>query len=234
MAADYFSKRKKKVLLVDLDQQSSATLFLKLNHKFEPEMPFFQSILNGNLNTSLCHVTENLDIIPGDVGMTRFDEFAFKLSAKDRFNVLKNLLKPFEDKYDYIILDVPPSRGPIVSNAVLTTDYVVLVVQAQRASYEMFLRSIGYLNELKQEYGSKHILIGIALYLVSKGSVTEKKISKEIREQFNGVLDHQIYYSERLKTWSNIGITHSNNINDKHTHKMYDDFFEEIVKRIEA
>lgn len=237
IAADYFSRRKKNVLLVDLDQQTSATLFFQNSYTIKPKETLYDGFVNENLDPCLCHIREHLDILPGDWFMKNFEEYALKVPSKNRFFILRRLLAKYRDKYDYIILDVPPSTNAIVSNAAIASDYIVLVLQSQKASYDMALRSVRYLNDLRNDYGASYKMLGIALYLVSKRSATDRKIVAQAQEDFGqrALFSNRIYYSERVKTWSNEGMTHNQkDVNDRKTHKMYDAFMDEIVKRIEA
>ena len=59
IAADHLSKAGKKVLLIDLDPQASATLFFKNSYgDFEPERSLYQSLLKESLKPSICHMAD--------------------------------------------------------------------------------------------------------------------------------------------------------------------------------
>lgn len=230
------SRSGKKVLLIDLDPQTSATLFLENNYgEITPKEELFTALNNENLRPAICHLAENLDVIPGDWNLSKWDQMAAKFPQKLRMFILGNLLQPIKEKYDYVILDVPPTISVLVTNAVLASDYIALVLQTQKSSYESALRTTRYLQELKEDYNANFILIGIILYLVSKRSKTDNIIESKAAETFGeeALFKNHIYYRERVKNWSNQGITHNEkDIHDVHTHKMYGDLIEELIERI--
>ena len=64
LAADHLSRAGKKVLLIDLDAQASATLFLKNSYgEIIPKRSLFNSLQKESLNPSICHIDTNLDVI---------------------------------------------------------------------------------------------------------------------------------------------------------------------------
>ena len=221
---------------MDLDPQTSATLFLENDYgEISPKEDLYTALNKENLQPAICHLVENLDVIPGDWNLSKWDQMAAKIPQKLRLFILGNLLQPLKEKYDYIILDVPPTISVLVTNAVLASDYIALVLQTQKSSYESALRTTRYLQELKEDYNANFILVGIILYLVSKRSRTDNLIETKAAKTFGkeALFNSHIYYRERVKNWSNQGITHNEkDIHDIHTHKMYSDLIDELLERI--
>ena len=155
LAADHFSRAGKKVLLVDLDAQASATLFFENSYgAITPTRSLFNSLQKESLRPSICHLDDNLDLIPGDWDMSLWNQTLEKLPQRDRNLVLKHFLEPLQNDYDYIILDVPPTLSTLVNNAVLASDYIILVLQTQSSSYEGVLRTAKYLSQLRNGYNA--------------------------------------------------------------------------------
>lgn len=235
LAADHFSRAGKKVLLVDLDAQASATLFFENSYgAITPTRSLFNSLQKESLRPSICHLDDNLDLIPGDWDMSLWNQTLEKLPQRDRNLVLKHFLEPLQNDYDYIILDVPPTLSTLVNNAVLASDYIILVLQTQSSSYEGVLRTAKYLSQLRNDYNAKFKLLGIVLYLVSKRANSDTLIAKEARKTFgDAIFANSIYHRERVKRWSNEGLTHkTNDVHDQRTHEMYTLFLKEVLYRI--
>lgn len=236
IAADHFSRAGKKVLLIDLDAQASATLFFKNSYgdNISPQRSLFESLQKESLRPSICHLDKNLDLIPGDWDMSLWNQSLERLPQYDRNLVLKNFIKPLEAEYDYIILDIPPTLSTLVNNAVLASDYIVLVLQTQSSSYEGVLRTAKYLAQLRSDYDADFKLLGIILYLVSKRADSDKAIAKAARETFgDAIFANSIYHRERVKRWANEGLTHKDkDVHDKRTHEMYSLVLKEVLYRI--
>ena len=235
LAADHFSRAGKKVLLVDLDAQASATLFFENSYgAITPTRSLFNSLQKESLRPSICHLDDNLDLIPGDWDMSLWNQTLEKLPQRDRNLVLKHFLEPLQNDYDYIILDVPPTLSTLVNNAVLDSDYIILVLQTQSSRYEGVLRTAKYLSQLRNDYNAKFKLLGIVLYLVSKRANSDTSIAKEARKTFgDAIFANSIYHRERVKRWSNEGLTHkTNDVHDQRTHEMYTLFLKEVLYRI--
>ncbi|HJA23239.1 MAG TPA: ParA family protein [Candidatus Limosilactobacillus intestinavium] len=235
LAADHLSRAGKKVLLIDLDAQASATLFLKNSYgNFEPKRSLYTSLQKDSLRPSICHLDKNLDLIPADWDMSLWNQSLEKLPQYDRNLVLQKLIQPLKANYDFVILDIPPTLSTLVNNAVLASDYIILVLQTQSASYEGVLRTAKYLAQLRKDYESKFKLLGIVLYLVSKSANSDTTIAKEARKTFgDAIFANSIYHRERVKRWSNEGLTHKpNDVHDRRTHEMYSLFLKEVLFRI--
>lgn len=118
----------KKVLLIDLDPQGSATTHLAINN-FENTM--YEAML-GDLNLSrLTTPTEinGLDIIPADKRLGKAEmEIAGKSIARER--ILKPKIQT-QNAYDFIIIDTPPNLGFLTINAMVASDTVLVPIQTE-------------------------------------------------------------------------------------------------------
>lgn len=237
IAADHLSRNHKKTLLMDLDAQASATQIMEASYgKIEIRKPLRESLNDNTLKDSIVHLDDCLDILPSDWSMSLWNQDAQKVPQHDRNLILKKDLTHIKRNYDYIILDVPPTLSTLVNNAVLASDYVTLVLQTQRSSYESVLNTIQYLSQLQKEYtGQTNFdLAGIILYLVSRRGKTDLEIVQQARELFgDSVFSNQIFRRERVKMWANQGITHKErDVHDRQTHEMYSLVLHELLYRI--
>lgn len=143
----------KKVLLVDMDPQASLTTGLITP---DPDQLKFtitemiEAICNREPASyeSTIVSTEGMDIIP-----SKIDLFGAEIALQNvisRETVLKRLLKPLRDKYDYILLDCPPSLGVLTVNALTAADSVIVPVNPDYYSpkgLELLLRTIGDMQD---------------------------------------------------------------------------------------
>lgn len=119
------SQMGKKVLLIDLDAQANLTDYFLLQR---PEKSIFES-LTEEIPLPITKVRDGLDIVASSLDMLDIEA---RLSDNiDRAELLKYLIEPISDNYNYILLDCPPSLGIVTLNGLIAaTDlYVTLTAE---------------------------------------------------------------------------------------------------------
>lgn len=229
----------KKVLFVDLDPQANGTELLGATYSPtgvvpEPERSEFDGLLKGNLQKSIVHLDKNIDVIPSEWDMSLWNQKVERVDQHQRNLILKTLLEPIKFNYDYVILDVPPTLSTLVTNACLASDYITIVLQTQRSAYTSALKTAKYLADLRRDYDTNFKLTGVILYLMKKGGHVDTGIAREARVNFGEALyANQIYGRERVKYWSDNGITDKpKDHHDQATHEMYSMIFKEFLLRV--
>ena len=118
----------KKVLLIDLDPQGSATTHLAIS-EFDNTM--YEAMMGDLSLSQITIATEinGLDIIPADRRLGRAEiEIAGKSIARER--ILKPKVRS-QDTYDFIIIDTPPNLGFLTINAMVASDTVLVPIQTE-------------------------------------------------------------------------------------------------------
>lgn len=115
----------KKVLLVDLDPQANLTQSLGIQN---PEITIYDN-LKGEKIHSYIEYKKNLYVIASSLDLSAAE---IDLSSEPgREYILKEVLLPLKNKFDYIIIDCPPSLGLLTINALTASDYVIIPMQAE-------------------------------------------------------------------------------------------------------
>ncbi|MBC6389215.1 ParA family protein [Lactobacillus kunkeei] len=224
----------KKTLLIDLDPQANATEIISttFNKQIEPVVSLYQGLLNGDISNSIVKVTDNLDVAPAEWSLSLFPSQVEKVSAFNRNLILRQILEPIKDKYDYIILDVPPTLSVFTNNAMLASDYVFLVLQTQRQAYTSILKTAKYMYQLREDYKAKFELAGVLLYLVKRSAKTDTEISKSAKQEFGDiVMTNPVWQQERVKVFGDEGIKDTGYW-DKKALNMYNLTLHEELHRI--
>lgn len=115
----------RKVLLVDLDAQANLTgsFFQK-----EQERTIYDSLKNGE-PLPVENIRKNLDIVCSSLDMAGVE---LELSSRmSREFILKDLLEPIQERYEYILLDCPPSLGIITLNAMVASTELYIPLTAE-------------------------------------------------------------------------------------------------------
>ena len=120
----------KSVLVVDADPQANASSGLGVDLK-EVECSIYECIVNRADVHDAIYTTdiEGLDIIPSHIDLVGAE--VEMLNIDEREYVLKRILEPIRNEYDYILIDCSPSLGLITVNALTAADSVIIPVQCE-------------------------------------------------------------------------------------------------------
>lgn len=122
-----------KVLLVDCDPQASLTICIGINIK-NLEKSLYEAI-NRESNDEDLNAGEiilktkitNVDLVPSNIDLSKAE--IELMNMLDRERVLKHILGPLKNIYDYILIDCPPSLGILTINALTAADEVIVPVE---------------------------------------------------------------------------------------------------------
>ena len=126
----------KNVLVVDADPQANASSGLGVDIT-EVECSIYECIINQTDVHEAIYTTdiEGLDIIPSHIDLVGAE--IEMLNLNDREKILKKLLDPIREEYDYILIDCSPSLGLITVNALTAADSVIIPVQCEYFALEV-------------------------------------------------------------------------------------------------
>ena len=173
-----------KVLVIDLDAQANLT----------------SSLIKGEVSASIYdalpiyRVNEKaeLDLVPASLELAQADfEMASKI-ARER--ILANLLEDYKDKYDYIIMDCPPSLGLMTFNAITASDYVIIPLVAEILPFNGLKMISDFIGQLKKYLNPKIEILGI---LITRWESTN--LSKGIEERLRNNLGEKIFTTKIRK-----------------------------------
>ncbi len=226
------TKKKKKVLLIDLDSQGNATSGVGISRRNVKNSSF--DLITGNvepLEAVIATPFENLFLIPSSIDLAgaeiALSEYENRnLQLKDKFEVLKV-------EYDYVIVDCPPSLGTLTVNALAASDGVVIPMTCEYYSLEGLSQIMQTVKQVKKLYNDKLDVTGILITMYDNRLNLSKQVLAEVEK----------YYGDKLfKTLipRNIRITEAPSFGqpviyfDKHSKGSvrYINAAQELIKRI--
>ena len=177
---------KKKVLLVDLDPQANSTSGLGLS-KDDIDGDMFDVIVNNvNINKIIKKTTaKNVDVVPSSINLAGADIY---LSAKkgSSDNIFKDKLEKVKDKYDYVIMDCPPSLGLLNRNALTVANSVIIPIQTEYYALEGLTQLLSTIQLVKKMFNPDLVIEGILLTMYDKRTNLAQDVKNEVQKFFQG------------------------------------------------
>ena len=178
------SARRRTVLVVDLDPQAHATLGLGLEKQQGISM---YSVLTGA--AAIADVIQptkwpNLNVIPSEVDLAGAElEFGMR---EDRLTMIRDALKPVKESgaFDYIILDCPPSLGIVMTSALVSTDGVLIPIQAEFLAMDGLALITGSIDRIRAGVNPSLELNGIVFTMVNSVAKLTQDVIEEVRRHF--------------------------------------------------
>jgi chromosome partitioning protein len=188
----------KTVLLVDLDPQANLTLslgkdgdqkVLSLINLLLENKPAEEAILPTQI--------QNLYLFPSNAD-TRMAERLLPMQS-DYHLLLKNLLEPIKNRFDFIVLDCPPFLGAITLNALCVSDLLVLPTQAEYFSVFALKNMMAMVRQVRT-LGNPNLRYRLLLTMFDKRNGIHRSLAEHLRSSFTtGVLDTVIEVDTRLR-----------------------------------
>lgn len=133
--AQGLSEYGKSVLLIDWDPQASLTITMGLNPDSFKRTGYdvLASTIKRNGSIALSDVivrtgNSSIDLVPANIELSQAQ--LDLVPASDRELVLKEMVRPVRDRYDFILVDCLPSLGLLTINALSAADRVIIPLQA--------------------------------------------------------------------------------------------------------
>lgn len=152
------------VLAADLDPQGWMTIRLGLQRAYEAEPPtMYDGLTDPREYDASEFVVEHdeFDVLPANVDMFALEQdlIASGWQPRQRLSILLEDIP--EDEYDYLVVDAPPSLGPINDSVILATERVIIPVKADRLSQLAIDHLLNQIETLERRYETTVEIAGV-------------------------------------------------------------------------
>ena len=173
----------KTVLVVDADPQANASSGLGVDIQ-EVECSLYECIINKTDVREAIYTTdiEGLDIIPSHIDLVGAE--LEMLNLNDREKVIKRMLAPIQNEYDYILIDCSPSLGLITVNALTAADSVIIPVQCEYFALEGISKLLNTIKIIKTKLNPKLEIEGFLLTMYDSRLRLANQIYDEVKRHF--------------------------------------------------
>jgi chromosome partitioning protein len=197
----------KRVLLVDLDPQANATSHLGY-HRGDIQYSVYNVLVEKMaIRDATLHTTRlDLDLLPAVNELAGAEVEIVGMMAREQ--LLKKALDKVSNRYDFILLDPPPSLGLLTVNALTAAKGVMVPVQAEYLALEGLSQLMNTLHLVQEQLNPELEILGLLLTMYDARTNLAADVAAEVRKHFpNQVFDSYIPRNVRLSEAPSHGST---------------------------
>ena len=173
----------KKVLLIDLDPQGNATSGGGIN-KSEINYSIYDVLIgNVTLNKTILNSKESLfDISPANQNLAGAE--IDLVDIQDREFMLKNAISSLGEKYDFVLIDCPPTLNLLTVNALVAATAVLIPMQCEYYALEGLSDLVNTIKKVKKQLNPDIEIEGLLRTLFDKRNTLAQQVSNELSSHF--------------------------------------------------
>ena len=174
----------KTVLVVDADPQANASSGLGVDIK-EVDCSLYECIIDHTDVKEAIYTTDidGLDIIPSHIDLVGAEVEMLKIK-NNREKMMKELLAPMRDEYDYILIDCAPSLGLITVNCLTAADSVIIPVQCEYFALEGISKLLNTIKIIKSKLNPRLEIEGFLLTMYDSRLRLANQKYDEVKRHF--------------------------------------------------
>ncbi len=184
-------QRGQKVLLLDADPQGNVTSGLGLD-RHDVENSIYDVLINNIPLESIIINTafEGVDLAPATISLAGAE--IELVSAIARESKLKKALRHVRQRYDYILIDCPPSLGLLTLNALTAADGIIIPVQCEYYALEGLGQLMNTFELVRKHLNPELAIAGVLLTMYDNRVNLAADVVKEVKEYFGNLVFESI------------------------------------------
>ncbi len=173
----------KRVLLIDADPQANASSGLGIDVR-GLEHTIYECLVNGEDATLAIQPTsvENLWVLPSHINLIGAE--IEMITMDERETIMKHLLAPIRNNYDYILIDCSPSLGLITVNCLVASDSVIIPVQCEYFALEGISKLLNTIKIIKSQLNPQLQIEGFLLTMYDNRLRLANQVYEEVKKHF--------------------------------------------------
>jgi chromosome partitioning protein len=191
-----------RILAVDMDPQGNLTSGVGLKGQAAPAGTIYQALTSPEpiadpFTFTLETRVKNLWLIPADRNLTGAEVELVSLPHRERR--LRDLLAPLRDRFDFILIDTPPSLGLLTLNALVAADAVLIPLNCEYFALEGLADLVATLRRVRVALNPTLDIAGVLMTMYDERTNLGQQVARDIREFFKDrVFDTVIPRNVRL------------------------------------
>ena len=230
------SQKGQKVLLIDFDPQAHATMGLNVKPSDLDKTIYDVITPKKNwlwgIEDILVPIKDNFDLAPSSLILSAFEQELSGLERRE--HRLFQAIQPLKEKYDFIVIDCPPSIGHLSFNALRACDEVIIPIDMSLFSLRGVAKLIEIIIMLKDKIG--HDIKSRALVtMYDRRTRYSRTVLEKVQAEFgDNVFDTVIRYNIRLRETADLGLPVGDYDKNAIGHMDYENLAEEVIRSEEA
>ena len=182
--ATSLAKKKKKVLLIDIDPQGNATSGLGIDKKDIKSSIYDVIIGEDSIKDVLLHTkVDKLSICPSNIELAGAEvELVTMISRENR---LKEKVLEVTELFDYIIMDCPPSLGLLTLNALTASNSLLVPIQAEYYALEGLSQLMNTVKLVQKYLNTKLEIEGVLITMYDSRTNLANQVYEEVKKHFS-------------------------------------------------
>ncbi len=173
----------KRVLLIDSDPQGNSTSGVGIDRSEIVSSTY--DLYTGKKPLEEIKRSTHLrwlDVVPAKIDLVGVEVELIQMISRER--VLKRVLENIRDRYDYILIDCPPSLGLLTVNALTAADAVLIPVQCEYYALEGLTALMNTIKLIKQDLNPGLAIEGVLLTMYDSRNNLAEQVAQEVRKYF--------------------------------------------------
>ena len=172
------------VLLVDLDPQGNATSGLGIDKNSVPHTVYEVLLETAEFDDALIKTDyEGLYVLPANIQLSGAE--IDLIGVENREYTLKNVLDEQKGRFDFVLIDCPPSLNMLTINAMTAADTVLVPIQCEYYALEGLSQLIHSVNLIQQKLNPKLELEGVVFTMYDSRNNLSKEVVQNVQQNLN-------------------------------------------------
>lgn len=177
-------------LIIDIDPQSNSTSGLGIDTNTLTNSIYEIMIGSAELNESIRQTDlDFLDLVPAHINLVGAE--IEMIDRKERERILKKAVADARQRYDFVIIDCPPSLGLLTINALTASDSILIPVQCEYFALEGLGQLLNTIKIVRQHLNPKLDIEGVLLTMYD----TRTRLSNQVTEEVKRYFDDRVFKS---------------------------------------
>lgn len=178
------AEKGKKVLAVDMDPQGNMTSGLGVDKDSAEKTVYDLIIGEAEINEVICkEALENLDVIPTNIDLSAAE--IELIGVEDKEYIIRNEIHKVKDKYDFVIIDCPPSLSMLTVNAMTTADSILVPIQCEYYALEGLSQLIHTIELVKERLNPELEIEGVVFTMYDARTNLSLQVVENVKDNLN-------------------------------------------------
>lgn len=171
-------------LIIDIDPQSNTTSGLGIEPK-SVEHSIYEVMVDGEkLSGTICKTElEYLELVPSHINLVGAEIEMVDRNQRER--ILSKAIEEIRSKYDFIIIDCPPSLGLLTINSLTASDSVLIPVQCEYFALEGLGQLLNTIKIVRQHMNPELDIEGVLLTMYDSRTRLSNQVAEEVKRYFD-------------------------------------------------